>query len=213
METKSSGHYELIDKKSIQFIATVALDCIYLFIILIISLHFLPTGHDPLRSPTSEYAVGNYGYLMSTAFVFMSAGSFSLLVALYKGISSPSRSKAGLILLGIWAIGCLIAMIFPIAPEGTLSNTADKIHRTNGPITFLCLTLGTIFISLSFRRDEDWRSIYHLALTLSIIMLLIFVSVVINFIGSLRLEGILQRIYLTIFSMWFIIIALHLRKI
>ena len=213
METKSSGHYELIDKKSIQLIATFALICIYLFIILIISLHFLPTGYDPLRSPTSEYAVGNYGYLMSTAFVFMSAGCFALLVGLYKGISRSSRSKAGLILLGIWAIGCLIALIFPIAPDGTLSNTADKIHRTNGPITFLCLTLGTIFISLSFRRDEDWRSIYHLALTLSIIMLLIFVSVVINFIGSLRLEGILQRIYLTIFSMWFIIIALHLRKI
>ena len=213
METKSSGHYELIDKKSIQLIATCALICIYLFIILIISLHFLPTGYDPLRSPTSEYAVGNYGYLMSTAFVFMSAGCFALLVGLYKGISSSSRSKAGLTLLGIWAIGCLIALTFPIAPEGTLSNMADKIHRTNGPITFLCLTLGTNFISLSFRRDENWRSIYRSALTLSIIMLLIFVSVIINFSGGLRLEGMLQRIYLTIFSMWFIIIALHLRKI
>lgn len=213
MENKDPGHHKLIDKKSIQLIATFALICIYLFIIIIISLHFLPTGYDPLRSPTSEYAVGNYGYLMSTAFVFMSAGCFALLVGLYKGISRSSRSRAGLILLGIWAIGALIAMTFPIAPEGTLSNTVDKIHRTNGPITFLCLTLGTIFISVSFRRDENWRSIYYPALTLSIILLLIFVSVVINFSAGFRLEGILQRIYLIIFSTWFIIIALHLRKI
>lgn len=213
MEIKGSGHHKLIDKKSIQVIATSALICIYLFIILIISLHFLPTGYDPLRSPTSEYAVGNYGYLMSTAFVFMSVGCFALLVGLYKAISRSSRSKAGLILLGIWAIGVLIAFIFPIAPEGTPSNTADKIHRANGPITFLCVTLGTIFISVSVRRDENWRSIYQSALTLSIIMLLIFVSVVINFSAGLRLEGILQRIYLIIFSTWFIIIALRLRKI
>jgi uncharacterized membrane protein len=135
------------------------------------------------------------------------------LAGLYKGISRSSRSKAGLILLCIWAIGALIALTFPIAPEGIISNTADKIHRTNGPITFLCLTLGTIFISLSFRRDENWRSIYHSAFTLSIIMLLIFVSVVINFGAGLRLEGILQRIYLIIFSTWFIIIALHLRRL
>lgn len=161
MESKDLGHYKLIDKKSIQLIATFALICIYLFIILITALHFLPTGYDPLRSPTSEYAVGNYGYLMRSAFVFMSAGCFALLVGLYKGSSRSSRLKTGLILLGIWAIGALIAMIFPIAPEGTLSNTADKIHRTNGPITFLCLTLGTIFISLSFRRDESWRSIFQ----------------------------------------------------
>lgn len=150
---------------------------------------------------------------MSTAFVFMSAGCFAMLVGLYKGVSKSSRSKPGLILLGVWAIGVLIALIFPIAPEGTPSDVADKIHRTNGPITFLCLTLGTIFISASFRRNEHLRSIYHSALTLSIIMLVIFVSVVINFSAGLRLEGILQRIYLIIFSTWLIIIALHLRKI
>jgi hypothetical protein len=148
---------------------------------------------------------------MTIAFLGMSVGSFALIAGLYKGISK--RPKLGLILLCIWAVGVLVAMIFPIDPEGSPSTISGTIHETNGPITFLSLTIGIILVSIGFRRDVNWGSLYRYALILSLVMLIIFISVVVNFATGLRYEGILQRLYLVTFSLWFVMIALHLRKI
>ena len=213
MESFGGSQRTVSNKGSIQLLTTIALIGIFLFIILIIILHFLPTGYNPLRRPTSEYAVGKYGFLMTIAFLGMSVGSFALVIGLYMGILKSARPKIGLILLTIWSVGVLIAMIFPIDPEGMLRTTSGTIHETNGPITFLSLTIGTILMSLGFRSDENWRSVYQPALMLSIIMLFIFIGVIVSFAAGLRYEGILQRLYLIIFSVWFIIVTLHLRQI
>ncbi|HEU5167009.1 MAG TPA: DUF998 domain-containing protein [Chitinophagaceae bacterium] len=213
MENFGGSQRTVSNKGSIQLLTTIALIGICLFIILIIILHFLPTGYNPLRRPTSEYAVGKYGFLMAIAFLGMSVGSFALVIGLYKGILKSARPKIGLILLTIWSVGVLVAMIFPIDPEGTLPTTSGTIHKTNGPITFLSLTIGTILMSVGFGSDENWRSVYQPALMLSIIMLFIFIGVIISFATGLRYEGILQRLYLIIFSIWFITVTLHLRQI
>ena len=211
MEINGQMQQKFLNKRSIQLTATIALIGICLFSTLIVILHFLPTGYNPLRSPTSAYAVGKYGFLMTMAFLSMSIGSFALLMGMYKGI--PRRPALGFILFGIWTIGVLIAMIFPIAPEGTTPTRSGNIHETNGPITFLSLTGASILISAAFKRNENWRSLYRPALTLSLVMFLIFISVVVNFATGLKLEGVLQRIYLTCFAVWFIKVALHLRRI
>jgi hypothetical protein len=211
MKDSGGEHDTLANKGSIQLLTTIALIGICLFVILIIVLHFLPTGYDALRRPTSEYAVGKYGFFMTIAFLGMSVGSFALVAGLYKGISR--RPKLGLILLCIWAIGVLVAMIFPIDAEGAPSTTNGTIHETNGPITFMSLTIGAILVSISFRHNINWDSLYRPAIMLSLIMLIIFISVVISFAAGLTYEGILQRLYLVTFSSWFIMITLHLRRI
>jgi hypothetical protein len=213
MENSAGSQRKLANKESIQLLTTIAFICICLFIILVIVLHFLSTGYDPISSPTSAYAVGRYGFLMSIAFVSMSVGCFALLMGLNKGISRSAASKPGLVLFGVWVVGLWIAMIFPIAPDGTPSTTANSIHRINGPLIFLCLTISSILLSASFRRDDNWTSLYRTALGLSLVMLLIFITVLISFATGLSYEGLLQRLYLITFSIWFIVVALHLRRI
>jgi hypothetical protein len=211
MKTTGGAPGTLTNKKSIQLLTTIALIGICLYIILIVVLHFLPTGYDPLRRPTSEYAVGKYGLFMTIAFFGMSVGSFALVAGLYLGISK--RPKLGLILLCVWTIGVLVAMIFPIDLDGDPSTTHGAIHRTNGPIIFMSLTIGTILVSLGFRRDVNWNYLHRRALLLSIVMLIIFISVIVSFASGLGYEGILQRLYLITFSAWFIMVDLHLRRI
>jgi hypothetical protein len=213
MESPGGSQRTFLHKESIQLMTTIALIGICLFILLIIILHFLPTGYNPLRSPTSEYAVGKYGFLMTIAFLGMSTGSFALVIGLYSGIVRSASSRIGLILLTIWSVGVLIAMIFPIDPEGLPPTTHGAIHKTNGPVTFISLTIGTILMSLSFRSDENWRSVYRTALTLSIILLFMFISVIVNLATGLAYGGFFQRLYLITFSVWFITVTLHLRKI
>jgi len=192
--------------------STIALICIAYFAFAIVALHFLRPDLNPLSRPTSEYAVGEYGFLMSTAFFSMSVASFSLLIGLYKGISKPAQSRIGLILLGIWGTGVLVAMMFPINREGTDLTTVNIIHRTNGPLIFLCLSVGAVLISRRVRLDDKWQSFYRTALTLSLIMLALFFITGANIAAKSGFEGLCQRTFLLVFVTWFISMNLHLRS-
>jgi len=193
-------------------LTTIALIGISYFVIVIIGLHFLRDDLSPMSNPTSQYAVGRYGFLMTTAFFSMSVASFSLLIGLYKRIPKPAQSRIGLILLGIWAFGVLIAMLFPINPEGTEATTTSVIHRINGPLTFLSLSVGATLVSRSFRKDKNWRPFYRTALTLSFAMLLFFIITGINVALKSGFEGLCQRVFLVVFSTWFILTTMHLRS-
>ena len=125
--------------------ATISFIFISLFTLLIVILHFLRPDINPVSRPTSEYAVGKYGWVMSAAFISMNIATFSLLYALSKTISKPARSTVGMILLIIWGTGVLVALSFPIDLKGTEQTTHGLVHRINGPISFLSLTIG-IFI-------------------------------------------------------------------
>lgn len=193
-------------------LTTLALIGIAYFVIVIVTLHFLRPDLNPISRPTSEYAVGPYGFLMTTAFLSMSVASLSLVIGLYKGIPQSARSRIGLILLGIWGVGVLVAMSFPINPEGSRQTITGLIHRINGPLVFLSLTIGTILVSKSFRRDKHWRAIYRSALSLSLVMLVTFIITGVTMTTDSGFGGISQRVFLIVFTTWFILTTLHLRS-
>ena len=85
-------------------LTTLALISIAYFVAVIVTLHFLRPDLNPISRPTSEYAVGPYRFLMTTAFLSMSVASLSLVTGLYKGMPQSARSRIGLMLLGIWEL-------------------------------------------------------------------------------------------------------------
>jgi hypothetical protein len=194
-------------------VATVALVAVAYFAVIIVVLHFLRADLNPISSPTSEYAVGRYGFLMSSAFFSMSLGSFALVIGLYRGVSKRARSGIGLVLLGVWAVGVLIAMSFPIDPEGAPQTISGTIHRINGPLGFLSLTAGTILVSRRFKQDGLWRPIHRSAVILSLVMLTAFIANFLNIATASGFGGLCQRIFLVAFVTWFLLTATRLRSI
>jgi hypothetical protein len=156
--------------------------------------------------------VGEYGFLMTTAFFSMSVGSLSFVYVFYKITPQQAKSRIGLILFGVWGIGVLVAMLFPINPAGTELTTTSTIHRINGPIVFLSLTMGAILISSRFRRHENWRPFYPASLTLSLIMLALFITTGASIATNSGFEGICQRVFLMVFVTWFTLTTLRLRS-
>jgi hypothetical protein len=201
------------ETKTVSKLTAVAIAAITYFVVIIVILHFLRPDLDPIRQPTSEYAVGPYGFLMTSAFFSMSLASWALIVGLYQGISQPVRSQVGLGLLGMWGVGVLIAMLFPIDPEGSPQTVAGTIHRINGPLIFLCVTVGTILLSRRFKQDENWRLIYHPALLLSLVMLAAFILTFLSFAAQLGFTGLMQRIHLTALVPWMLLTTTRLRSI
>jgi Protein of unknown function (DUF998) len=193
--------------------ATVALVGVAYFVVIIVVLHLLRPDLSPISQPTSEYAVGRYGFLMTSAFFSMSLASFALVVGLYQGVSPRARSRIGLGLLGLWGVGVLIAMSFPIDPEGAPQTVSGTIHRINGPLAFLSLTAGTILVSRRFKQDGLWRPFHRAALILSLLMLAVFVATFLNIATGSGLAGLCQRIFLAVFVTWFVLTTARLRSL
>jgi hypothetical protein len=193
-------------------LSVVALIFIIYFAAIIIILHFLRPDVNPAGSPTSEYAVGPYGFLMSSAFVSMSIATFSLLVGLNRAIYKSAPYRAARVLFVIWGLGLFIALFFPINPDGTELTTKNLIHRINGPIIFFCVSVAVLLFAISFKRDERWRPIYAAAFTLALLMLVLFVAVGIAVANKAGVEGLLQRIFLLLLITWFILTSTFLRS-
>lgn len=203
----------LVPSKRLTRVATAALVGIAYFVAAIVALHFLRSADDPIRQPTSEYAVGPYGYLMTSAFLSLSLASLALVIGLYQGVIPQARSRIGLGLLGIWVVGVLIAMIFPIDLEGAPQTMSGTIHRINGPLTFLSLCFGAMFVSRCFARDGHWRSLHRFAFILSVVMLTAFILVGLNIATGSGFVGLFQRVVLATFVTWFVLVAMRLRAV
>jgi hypothetical protein len=199
--------------KQLKTIATVAIASVAYFAVIIVALHFLRPDLDPMNQPTSQYAVGPYGFLMTSAFFSMSIASFALLIGLYQGVPQPARSRMGLTLLGLWGMGVLIAMLFPIDLEGSPQTIAGTIHRINGPLAFLCVTVGTILLSRRFKWDETWRPLHRPALILSPVMLAAYILTFLSIATNLDFAGLTQRIDLAALVTWMLLIAARLRAL
>jgi hypothetical protein len=199
-------------RKQTAGIATMALVGVAYFVVAIIVLHFLRPDLNPIQRPTSEYAVGPYAWLMTSAFFSLSAASWALIIGLYQGVAQPARSRIGLGLLGVWAVGLLIAMLFPTDPGGVALTITGMIHQSAGPPTFLSLTAGMILVSWRFKQSEKWRPFHRPALILSAVFLLAFVATFLSFVTGSGLLGLAQRIALATAVVWISLTATRLRS-
>ena len=191
--------------------ASIALVGVTYFAVSIVALHVLRPELNPIQRPTSEYAVGPYGWLMTSAFFSLSVASFALVHGLPHSLAQPARSRVGLALIGVWAVGLLIAMRFPIDLDRAPSTITGTIHRTNGPLTFLALTVGVVLVSWRFRYATTWRPYHCAALGLSLVMLAAFVATPVSLATQAGMAGLSQRIYLAAFVTWFLLTAWRLR--
>ena len=109
-------------------------------------------------------------------------------------------------------MGVLIAMLFPIDPDGASTTLAGTIHRINGPLAFLSLTASVILLSRRFKHDEAWRPFHRSALILSLIMLALFMGTFVSMATGSGLAGLSQRMYLATFVTWFLLTAARLHS-
>jgi len=197
-------------EKYLAILAMVAILGTAYFVVVIAAMHFLRPDISAVQRPTSEYAVGSFGYLMTSAFISLSLGSWALVIGLHRDYRPQGLHRVGLGLLGVWGVGLLIAAMFPIDLDGAPTTLAGTIHSINGPLTFLSLVVGINLVSRGFRQRENWRPIYRFASVLALLMIPVFVAggaAVARESGA----GIAQRVLILTFATWFLITSARLR--
>jgi hypothetical membrane protein len=193
------------------FLALLALVGIAVKFLTIAALHFLRPDVNPVSEPISTYGVDPYGFLFTFANIGSGIATLALVFGLYLGIRPPGRSYVGLFLLALYGVSELLAGIFPIDVGGE-ATTAGTIHNIVGNISFFCLPIAAILLSLRMGKDEEWRSIRRPALALSIVIVL---TVILTIAGSnLGIGfGVTQRVANVAVLVWMVVVALHLRSV
>jgi hypothetical protein len=172
--------------------ATIAIICFAYFLMVVTALYFLNPSYSLFRSFAGTYDLGSYEFLIASTFFSLGFGALALGIGLYRGITQSARSRKGLILLGIWGVGMLlagifpandvgstvthmttvlIAGIFPVEVQATPETSFSWLHIFTILGSLFSLSLAAILLSRRFKQDDNWQPIQRPAFLLALLML------------------------------------------
>jgi hypothetical protein len=187
------------------------------FLILLAALHVIKPELDPSWRFISEYAIGNYGWIMVLAFISLGLSCASLAVALWPHIKGIV-GKIGLFLLLISAVGMIMAGIFTTDPITTSRDAMTESGRLHELGATLDLTpFAALLISWSLiRRNPAWSKARRALLwtaglpLLGLIMFIGSVSMMLPSDGQFGpdvLAGWPNRLLVVMYCVWLITVA------
>src|SRR5215207_8651074 len=188
------------------------------FVVLLAALHFIKPELDPSWHFISEYAIGDYGWIMVLAFLSLALGYVSLFVAIRSQVRTVI-GRIGLALLLISALGLTIAAIFttdPITVSENAVTTEGTLHNLGGTLG-IAMPFAAVLVGWDLARDPAWSSAKRLlmwATGLALVAFLVsFVSlgVMVSWnggeFGPDVLVGWPNRIETVAYSVWLMVVA------
>ena len=127
-------------------------------LVLLASLHVLSPAFDPSFRMVSEYALGQYGWVLSLMFLAWGISAWALAVALWSQVNTRA-GKVGLWLLVIAGLGEAMAAVFDI--------THDTGHSIAGVLGMGGFPIAAVLLSVSLGRTQPWRGAKSLLLWLA----------------------------------------------
>jgi hypothetical membrane protein len=167
--------------------------CAAYYVIVLIILHILEPEFDPRFRFMSEYALGDYGWLMTTTFFALGLAPLAAAIGL-RAVNQLSRStRIGLGLLVVAAMFIWLAGVF-----------RDSIpHLLAGVVAFPSMVMAVLLLSWTFRRAAGWQTIYRVTLLIALGML----AMLFLMVGDLGMPGLQQRIFIFLFLLWLSIVV------
>jgi hypothetical protein len=130
------------------------------FVILLAALHLIKPEIDPSWRFISEYAIGDFGWIMVSAFLSLALSYVTLFIALRSQIRTIT-GRLGLALLLVSAAGLAIAAIFtsdPITAGREAITTEGKLHSLGGTLGF-AMPFAAVLTSWGLARNPAWASV------------------------------------------------------
>jgi hypothetical protein len=188
------------------------------FAILLAALHFIKPELDPSWHFISEYAIGEYGWIMVLAFLSLALAYASLLVAIRSQLRTIA-GRIGLALLLLSALGLTIAAIFttdPITVSENAVTTEGTLHNLGGTLG-IAMPFAAVLIGWRLARNPAWSSARRpllwatglalMAFVVSFVSLSVMVSRSGGEFGPDVLVGWPNRIEIVAYSVWLMVVA------
>ena len=193
--------------------AFIAIGGILYFVVAVVLLHILRPDLNPIRHAVSNYAVGPFGLLMTTAFFMLALSDFALAQGFVRALPNSKRACISVLLLNLAGVGMVVTGIFQgdvksLHPPGTITSL---IHWSGAGVSFLSLMIAAFLISSCFKTDVRWQLFRYSAFVLPVII--VFALVVFGMFAIIGWVGIGERIYIASCVLWLLHVSLQLRSI
>ncbi len=172
-----------------------------LFFAIVSLLHFLRPDKNLLSCFVSEYAVGNYGWLMTIAFYALGLATALLLTGLLQSCKASATSG---IAISIFCLGIVLAGIFPTDLPQALPTPGGLMHGFAALIALFSLAVSMIAWGIVFKKTEDWKRFAKPSVfygLISLVLLIIFIA------SPISSRGLTQRILLVWDISWLLLIG------
>ncbi|MGS2648889.1 DUF998 domain-containing protein [Streptosporangium sp. G12] len=131
------------------------------FLLLLVLLHLIRPDVSTSWQTTSEYALGEFGWLMVVAFLLSAVGYGALAIAL---LVRPQRlpTRIGAVILAVAAVGTVIGGVFvtdPIdTPQDQLS-ASGTLHGLGAGLALMFLPVAVLLITAGLTRDSAFSTV------------------------------------------------------
>ncbi len=157
-----------------------------LFVIFLGSLHLLEPEFDPTWRFISEYALGNFGWMMPLAFISIAISLASGGVAVFSRVRNVV-GIIGLFILLLAAVGLIIAALFktdPIfTPHDELTSNG-QMHVLGASLDYS--PLAFLLLSFSLARHGNWSSVK----TWLFLTAILSIALTVGFIITIPMDGV-----------------------
>jgi hypothetical protein len=188
------------------------------FVVLLAALHFIKPSLDPSWHFISEYAIGDFGWIMVLAFSSLALSFVTLFVAIRSQLPTIV-GRIGLTLLLVSALGLTIAAIFttdPITVSENAVTTEGTLHNLGGTLG-IAMPFAAALIGWKLARNPGWSSAKQpllwatglalVAFVVSFVSLGVIVSQNDGKFGPEVLVGWPNRFEILAYSVWLMVVA------
>lgn len=179
---------------------------------IVIALHFLPTGYNPVQHAVSDYAIGKYHRLFRVRLWLNALGSLALAAALWIGLGTPPLSGTGLVLLALLAPVRVAITLFPTDIEGKPRTRAGIVHYLLAVLSFAFVYIVLSDITPTLQAIQPWKQVQGPLTFLAAFALPALVAVVVTLLLPYirRIFGLCERLFLLTTSVWLTLVSILL---
>ena len=188
--------------------ATTAIACFAYWALALLLLHALRPDRAVTTTFISGYAVGPFGWVMTTGWLAASCGCLMLLLGLAHSGPRSASATVGRLLLGILSLGFLITAIFPPGKN----SISGEIHSMFFFVNVASFLLASAFLSVSFKSDPRWRNFRRTATILASLAVFAFALQFVTAYFEV-LHGLANRFFVTVIIVWLLATSIRLRAV
>lgn len=181
------------------------------FVAALLLMHVVRPDYTVVDHMISDYAVGESGWIMTTAFVSASLGCLALAIGLFWDGPTSWLGRIGAALLVVASAGLVVTALFPTDLETAPSTWTGDIHTLSFRVNVVSVLLSTICLGLSYAGSPLWRRRRTPALAFAGLLVVAFVA---QFLTLHRGApyGITNRLFVAVLMAWLISNSLWLKS-
>lgn len=202
-------HHLVRDRST--FLPTAAVGFFLYFAAALLLMHVIRPDYTIVDHMISDYAVGRFGWIMTTAFVSIGTGCLMLAIGLFRDGPTSWLGRTGAALLVVAFAGLVVTALYPTDLETAPSTRTGDIHAISFLVNIVSVLLSTICLALSYAGSPNWRRRRTPALAFSGLLIVAFVAQYLTLHKGAP-YGITNRLFVAVLIAWLISNSLWLRS-